>query len=92
MLRQRRLCPSETPLEQGRIHVTLMNLETNELSSDTFVGYYAMEFVRQNRTRPFQSFQWDIRKAVELGCKAAAKTISEIGAQEAIPWADEIEC
>jgi len=58
------------------------------IRSDTFVGYYAMEFVRQNQTKPLQ---WDIRKAVEMGCKAAARTISGIGAQDAIPWADEVE-
>lgn len=54
--------------------------------SDTFVGYYAMEYVRQK----YHNI-WNIEKAVELGCKAAAKTISGWGAQDAIPWATEID-
>ena len=56
------------------------------ISRDTFVGYYTMEYVRQR-----EQGVWDIRKAVELGCKAASKTIEQIGAQDSIPWADEID-
>ena len=45
-----------------------------------------MEFVRQR----YQGL-WDIRKAVEYGCKASARTIESIGAQDSIPWADEVD-
>ncbi|TKA72635.1 hypothetical protein B0A55_05980 [Friedmanniomyces simplex] len=55
-------------------------------AGDTFVGTYALECVQQKRGRS----PWDIRKAVEKGCKAAAKTLQQLGAQDAIPWADEV--
>jgi len=53
--------------------------------SDTFVGNYAVEFVRQKKVGT-----WDIEKAVKHACKAAARTIEAFGAQESRPWADEI--
>lgn len=59
----------------------------NSFPRDTFVGTYALECVRQKRKKQ----QWDIKKAVERGCRAAAKTILQLGAQDAIPWADEID-
>lgn len=54
--------------------------------SDTFVGNYALECVRQKQRRE----EWNIQKAVERGCRAATRTIEKLGAQDAIPWADEI--
>jgi hypothetical protein len=47
---------------------------------DTFTGNYALEYVRQKHYG-----DWDIRKAVECGSKAGAKTIEQLGAQESIP-------
>ena len=55
-------------------------------SSDTFTGAYAADVVRQKK----YGEGWDIKRAVEFGCKAAAWTIKEIGAQESIPWLDEV--
>lgn len=55
--------------------------------SDTFVGTYALEYVRQMH----RGEVWDIKKAVELGCKAAAHTIRQLGAQDSIPWADDLD-
>jgi ribokinase len=55
-------------------------------SRDTFTGNYALEYVRQKHHDA-----WDIKKAVERGCKAAAKTMEQLGVQESIPWADEID-
>jgi hypothetical protein len=50
------------------------------------VGTYGVEFVQQKwRGR------WDIRQAVARACKASARTICTLGAQEAIPWADEVD-
>jgi len=60
---------------------------TNTKHRDTFVGTYALEFVRQRR----KNSSFDIKKAVQRGCRAAARTLLELGAQDAIPWADEIE-
>ena len=53
---------------------------------DTFVGTYAVEYIKQKRMG-----HWDIRKAIRRACSASARTIERLGAQEAIPWADEIE-
>lgn len=55
--------------------------------SDTFTGAYAVQFVRQKHIG-----LWDIRKAVEYGCKASSRTIQSVGAQESIPWSDDLEC
>jgi ribokinase len=49
------------------------------------MGNYALEYVRQKHHDT-----WDIKEAVGHGCKAAAKTMEQLGAQESIPWADEI--
>jgi hypothetical protein len=56
------------------------------LFRDTFVGTYAVEYVKQK-----QHGKWDIRAAVERACKASARTIEQLGAQESIPWADEVD-
>lgn len=45
-----------------------------------------MEFVQQK----YQG-KWDIRQAVKRACKASARIIEKLGAQEAIPWADEVD-
>ncbi|TPX19108.1 uncharacterized protein E0L32_011181 [Thyridium curvatum] len=55
-------------------------------AGDTFVGNYAAECTRQR-----QLGECDISKAIARACKAAARTIGRLGAQEAIPWADEID-
>lgn len=54
--------------------------------SDSFLGAYAMEFVRQKRKG-----LWNIEKALDFASKAAAHTIEHLGSQTALPWADEIE-
>ncbi|KAH7311519.1 Ribokinase-like protein [Stachybotrys elegans] len=55
-------------------------------AGDTFVGNYAVEYMRQK-----QLGEWDIVKAIARACKASARTIERLGAQEAIPWSDEID-
>lgn len=47
---------------------------------------YAVEFVQQKKRG-----QWDIEAAVKHACKASARTIERVGAQESIPWFDEID-
>jgi len=61
-------------------------IANNMCCRDTFVGTYGVEFVKQKRMG-----KWDIRHAVQRACKASARTICVLGAQEAIPWADEID-
>lgn len=54
--------------------------------SDSFLGAYVVEFVRQKRKG-----KWNIETAIEFASKAAAYTIEQSGSQTALPWADEIE-
>lgn len=54
--------------------------------SDTFTGAYASEYLRQKTAG-----KWDIKSAIIRANKAAALTIGKLGAQEGIPWADEID-
>jgi hypothetical protein len=51
---------------------------------DAFLGAYAAEHLWQK-----QRGEWDIEEAIRFGCKAAARTISQLGAQSALPWYDE---
>ncbi|KAK7418821.1 hypothetical protein QQX98_003683 [Neonectria punicea] len=53
---------------------------------DTFTGAYASEYLRQKAKGT-----WDIRSAVVRAKNAAAITIQSVGAQNGIPWADEID-
>ena len=54
-------------------------------AGDTFVGAYAVEVVRQKRKG-----EWDIGRAVRWACRAATQAVERRGAQEAIPWGDEL--
>ncbi|KAH8601012.1 Ribokinase-like protein [Bisporella sp. PMI_857] len=54
-------------------------------AGDTFVRIYAVEYVRQR-----QLGGWDIEKAIARACKASARTIEMIGAQDSILWRNEI--
>lgn len=56
-------------------------------NSDTFTGVYAAEFIRQQREKQ----PWDIERAVRRACAAGALTVTKAGAQEGIPWANEID-
>ncbi|KIW28628.1 ribokinase, variant [Cladophialophora immunda] len=69
-------------------HVPAFNVNVLDCTGagDTFTGAYATDYLRQK-----QMGQWDIREAVIRACKAAALTITRIGAQEGIPWMDEID-
>jgi len=50
-------------------------------AGDTFIGSYALQVVNP---------QFDIGNAVRIANKAAAKTVMKKGAQESIPWLDEL--
>lgn len=54
--------------------------------SDTFVGAYAAEYLKQKLED-----EWNIEAAVRYGCKASARFIEHIGYLEPIPWADEVD-
>ena len=53
---------------------------------DSFVGGYVAQYIMQK-----QSNQWDIKAAVQYGCKAAARVIEHLGCLAPIPWADEVD-
>ncbi|KAI9708025.1 MAG: hypothetical protein M1820_004229 [Bogoriella megaspora] len=55
-------------------------------AGDTFTGAYASEYLRQKEAK-----EWDIERAVIRANKAAAITITKMGAQHGIPWADEVD-
>ncbi|CAF3585025.1 unnamed protein product [Fusarium graminearum] len=55
-------------------------------AGDTFTGAYVSEYVRQKTLG-----KWDIRSAVIRAKKAAAMTVRNVGAQNGIPWSDEID-
>ena len=53
---------------------------------DTFTGAYSSDYLRQK-----EAGKWDIKQAVIRANKAAALTITRLGAQGGIPWSDEID-
>jgi len=69
-------------------NLRLQNSTTNTFNDyrDTFVGTYAVEYVRQKLQG-----RWDISEAIARACRASARTIERLGAQESIPWSDEID-
>ena len=56
------------------------------LGRDSFVGAYAAEYLKMKKTG-----EWDIKKAVVYGCKAAARVIEYLGCLDPIVWADEVD-
>jgi ribokinase len=50
-------------------------------AGDTFVGAYALDAVTEG---------FDIGSAIKKANKAAAKTVERMGAQDSIPWRDEL--
>ncbi|KAI1503926.1 Ribokinase-like protein [Biscogniauxia marginata] len=53
-------------------------------AGDTFVGQYALEVVSHG------GGAFDIEAAVKKANRAAAKTVERLGAQDSIPWRDEL--
>lgn len=54
-------------------------------AGDTFVGCYALDAVGK------KDGEFDIERAVRRANRAAAKTVERPGAQDSIPWLDELE-
>ncbi|KAF2228920.1 ribokinase, partial [Viridothelium virens] len=72
----------------GRNHCPAYNVNVVDTTGagDTFTGAYASEYIRQK-----EAGQWHIKRAVIRANKAAALMITKLGAQQGIPWADEID-
>jgi len=66
-----------TPAEKAKVVDTTA-------AGDTFVGMYALDAVGK------RDGEFDIEAAVKKANKAAAKTVERAGAQDSIPWRDEL--
>ncbi|KAM0228314.1 hypothetical protein ACHAPO_010858 [Fusarium lateritium] len=64
-----------------------VKVEDTTGAGDTFTGAYASHYLRQKAKGT-----WDMRSSVFRANKAAAITIQSVGAQDGIPWSDEIDC
>ena len=51
-----------------------------------FVGAYAVEYTKQRAKG-----QWNIKTAVERGCRAAVVELDHPGCIYPVPWADEVD-
>ncbi|KAK8127614.1 ribokinase [Apiospora sp. TS-2023a] len=77
---------SEDGAQQGLIPAEKAKVVDTTAAGDTFAGSYALEFV----TAKAQGKPFDIATAVRNANKAAAKTVEKLGAQDSIPWRDEL--
>lgn len=77
---------SKTLLAQGTSYHDGPITCSNHYRRDTFTGAYASKYVQQKSVG-----EWNIRKAVIRVNKGAATTMKSVGAQNGIPWSDEIE-
>ncbi|CAI4211287.1 unnamed protein product [Parascedosporium putredinis] len=66
---------------QGHINAIKVKAVDTTAAGDTFVGVYALEAVKPD---------FDIERAVRHANLAASKTVTRKGAQESIPWFDEL--
>ena len=73
-------------LAQGEFPIPLSSSRADHNIRDTFTGAYASDYLRQR-----EEGRWDIKSAVIRANKAAALTITRLGAQGGIPWSDEID-
>jgi hypothetical protein len=90
MCRQCQTLSRKTPQEPGKFNTetrTRTGTTKTDSHSDSFIGAYAVQYVKQKQ----QLGTFDVRKAISYAHKAAARTIGCLGAQESLPWMDEIE-
>lgn len=66
----------------GLVKANKVEVVDTTAAGDTFAGAYALEVVKGG---------FDIKGAVQVANRAAAKTIGKRGAQSSIPWADELD-
>ncbi|GAB1318690.1 Putative ribokinase [Madurella fahalii] len=70
---------------KGLVPAEKANVVDTTAAGDTFVGRYALDAVGK------KGGEFDIEAAVRKANKAAAKTVERAGAQDSIPWRDELE-
>ncbi len=64
-----------------------ISIAVTDIPMDTFTGAYASEVARQSAMQE----ELNIEKAVVRACRASALIVSALGAQDGIPWANEID-
>ncbi|KAK3955452.1 Ribokinase-like protein [Pseudoneurospora amorphoporcata] len=72
--------------KKGLVQAEKAKVVDTTAAGDTFVGMYALEVV----TAAKKGERFDIERAVRKANKAAAKTVERAGAQDSIPWRDEL--
>ncbi|KAI1818011.1 Ribokinase-like protein [Poronia punctata] len=70
--------------KKGLIPALKAKVVDTTAAGDTFVGQYALEVVGAGEEA------FDIEAAVRKANRAAAKTVEKMGAQDSIPWRDEL--
>ncbi|KAL2200319.1 Ribokinase-like protein [Corynascus similis CBS 632.67] len=70
---------------EGLVQAEKVNVVDTTAAGDTFVGRYALDAVGK------KGDVFNIEAAVRKANKAAAKTVERAGAQNSIPWRDELE-
>ncbi|KAM7201633.1 Ribokinase-like protein [Rhypophila sp. PSN 637] len=72
--------------EKGLLPAEKAKVVDTTAAGDTFVGMYALEVVKARS----EGKEFDVAGAVRKSNKAAAKTVERAGAQDSIPWTDEL--
>lgn len=73
---------------QSRVYQRMLRRAFRE----TFIGAYAVEYVRQVSTGECdKEGRWNIEAAVRRGCKAQSYNLSHEGCIYPLPWANEID-
>ncbi|KAI1115343.1 Ribokinase-like protein [Nemania sp. NC0429] len=70
--------------KKGLVSAEKARVVDTTAAGDTFVGQYALDVVGAG------GFEFDIEAAVRRANRAAAKTVERLGAQDSIPWRDEL--
>jgi ribokinase len=69
--------------QKGLVPAEKAKVVDTTAAGDTFVGRYALHVVAPGK--------FDIATAVKAANHASAKTVERLGAQDSIPWRDELE-
>ncbi|KAI0393179.1 Ribokinase-like protein [Xylariaceae sp. FL0594] len=77
--------------KKGLVPALKANVVDTTAAGDTFVGQYALEVVGASaKDQGKGEGGFDIEAAVHKANRAAAKTVEKLGAQDSIPWRDEL--
>lgn len=80
-LGSRGVCYSTSEGRRGHVAAEKVTALDTTAAGDTFIGAYALEVIKAG---------FDIEDAVRKANKAASVTVGRRGAQESIPWKDEL--